>query len=132
MNRFKIPNKNKARLFCLMLFLNSFSTFAGDIKVASGWSRPPYIVPETHSGFELDLIKQVLFNMQHEAVFTYVPYERTVIMLQQKSVDIALTLNIKSGLEAWQLSDVFVVYQNVVLSLKENKFEINNIKTWSH
>ena len=70
--------------------------------------------------------------MQHEAVFTYVPYERTVIMLQQKSVDIALTLNIKSGLEAWQLSDVFVVYQNVVLSLKENKFEINNIKTWSH
>ena len=115
-------------LICLMLLVNSFCVFAGDIKVAAGWSRPPYIIPKTHSGFELDLIKQVLSNMGHKAVFTYVPYERTITMLQHKNVDMALTLNIKSGLRARQLSDVFVVYQNVVLSLKENKFEINNIQ----
>jgi polar amino acid transport system substrate-binding protein len=121
-------NKNKVSLFCLILLANTYHAFATDIKVAAGWSRPPYIIPKTHSGFELDLIKQVLANMGHKAILTYVPYERTISMLQQKSVDMALTLNIKSGLQARQLSDVFVVYQNVVLSFKKNRFDINNIK----
>lgn len=127
MSQFKTLNKNKPRLFCLILLTGSFCTFASDITVAAGWSRPPYIIPDTHSGFELDLITQVLSNIGHEVTFVYVPYERTISMLEQKKIDIALALDANGGLDTWPLSDVFVVYQNVVLSLKENKLEMNNI-----
>ncbi len=111
----------------LALLLATGIVYAKKIDVAAGWSRPPYIIPESHSGFELDLVKQVLASMGHQANFIYLPFTRTISLLKQGKVDMALTLDANSGVDKSQLGDVFVVYQNVVLSLRENKLQINNI-----
>ncbi|MGS2719443.1 substrate-binding periplasmic protein [Paraglaciecola aestuariivivens] len=120
-------------LYALALILASTSWLglAKTIDVAAGWARPPYIIPEHHSGFELDLVKQVLSSMGHKAHFVYVPYERTISLLKQGKVDMALTLNLNSGVNKALLSDVFVIYQNVVLTLRENKLEVEHVSDLS-
>jgi polar amino acid transport system substrate-binding protein len=124
-------NKSIHWLLVSLLLATPFMIKADTIKIAAGWARPPYIIPDTHSGFELDLVKQLLTNMGHEADFIYVPYERTISLLVQNKVDMTLTVNAKSGIQKSLLSDVFVVYQNVVISLKKNNLILNSIEDLS-
>lgn len=125
---FNLVGKNRSSwTMKVVLVFAAFNSQAQSIDVAASWARPPYVIPENHSGFELDVVKEVLTSLGHKVNFIYVPYDRTISMLKQEKVDMALTLNPKSGIEATLLGDPFVAYQNVALSLKDNKLNINTI-----
>ncbi len=112
-----------------MVLIASIPCFshAKSLQVAAGWARPPYIDPQNHTGFELDLIRQVLSTMGYSTKVVYVPHKTTIDMLARGNVDMAITLNQGSGIPKEQLSDVYITYQNVVVSLKSRNLSINSI-----
>ena len=97
------------------------------LDVAVGWSKPPYVISGTHSGFELDLIRTVFSDIGYEIEPIYVPYGRSHAMLRKGRVDVTLTLHERLGIPKEQLSDVYVVYQNVAVSMKKSELDISNI-----
>ncbi|MGJ8679244.1 substrate-binding periplasmic protein, partial [Paraglaciecola sp.] len=109
----------------------SFTVRADTISVAAGWARPPYINPLDHTGFELDIIRQVLSRMGHKTKVVYVPHQTTIELLNDAQVDIALTLNEGIGVSSERLSDVYINYQNVVLSLSKRNLKIAEIQDLS-
>jgi polar amino acid transport system substrate-binding protein len=113
--------------FLLLMFI-PFTISAKTVQIAASWAKPPYIIPQTHSGFEIELVTQVFSQLNLDVSFVYMPYARTVEMLKRKQIDMALTLNNLSGVESDDLSDVYVFYQNVALSLKSKKLAIRTVK----
>lgn len=119
-------------VFVLIVTLNlGFVANADTINVAAGWARPPYINPIDHTGFELDIIRQVLSKMGHKTKVVYVPHHNTIQMLKAGQVHMALTLNEGIGIHSSLLSAPYIDYQNVVLSLKGRGFKINELRDLS-
>jgi len=120
------------RFIVLSLYRYFFSPVVADnLKIAASWAKPPYIIPQTHSGFEIELITDLFKDLNHDVKFVYMPYDRAVEMLQSKQADVALTLNNSSGIAPEYLSDVYVFYQNVALSLKSKKLNIEHLQDLS-
>ena len=108
-----------------------FSVAADNLQIAASWAKPPYIIPQTHSGFEIELITDVFNDLNREVNFVYMPYDQTIETLKRKKIDIALTLNNLSGTAPEYLSDVYVFYQNVALSLKNKNLPIQQLQDLS-
>jgi len=103
-------------------------SFSGpkELTVAVGLALPPYNIPETDSGIEMDIVREALRNRGYAIKAKYVPFARVRRELMNREVDGALTINPDSGIEAFY-SDEHLVCQNVVVSLKKNDFKINTI-----
>lgn len=97
------------------------------LDVAVGWSKPPYIIEESDSGFELELVSKVMGSLGYQLNPVYVPFGRTQSLLENGEVDLTLTVNHSLGINSDQLSDVYVVYQNVAITLKQNNINISRI-----
>ena len=98
-----------------------------ELRLAVGLAIPPYNIPETESGIELDIVREALKNKGYTIKPEYVPFARVKRALKYKEVDGALTINPDSGIEAFY-SDEHIVCENVVISLKENNFKIKDVK----
>lgn len=114
-------------LLCLATASVSVPVWAKPLDVAVGWTKPPYVIANGNTGFELDLMRSVLQTLGHEMTPLYVPYGRSHTMLKSGLVDITLTMNDKLGFNPEQLSDVYVTYQNVALSLKKNQLMLQDL-----
>lgn len=97
-----------------------------ELTLAVGLAIPPYNIPETKSGMELDIVREALKDKGYTIRPKYVPFARVKRALKYKEVDGALTINPDSGIEAFY-SDGHIVCENVVISLKENSFNIKDV-----
>ena len=88
---------------------------------------PPYNIPETNSGIELDIVREVLEKKGYSVKPKYVPFARRNLELINREVDGVLTINTDSGINAFY-SDEHLVCENVVVTLKENGFNIDNVR----
>ena len=112
-----------AIVLCTAILPNAVS--AKTLKVAVGLSKPPYVISENNSGFELDLVKAIFASMGHQLSFNYVPYARSYQLLKEQKVDVAMTISDRSPVgKMAALSDPYVTYRNVAISLKENQLNI--------
>ena len=100
---------------------------AKTLNVAVGWSKPPYVIQQGHTGFELDLVRYTFAQLQHDVNFIYIPYGRSASVLKEGEVDAVLTMKENMGVEEGLLSDVYINYQNVAISLKANQITIETI-----
>lgn len=112
---------------CFLIFgvTPSFSK-PKELTVAVGLALPPYNIPETDSGIELDIVREALQLKGYVIKAKYVPFARVKRELMNREVDAALTINPDSGIEAFY-SNEHLICQNVVVSLKKNNFNINTI-----
>ncbi len=97
-----------------------------ELTLAVGLAIPPYNIPETKSGIELDIVREALKDKGYTIKPKYVPFVRVKRELKDQTVDGALTINPDSGIEAFY-SDEHITCENVVISLKENKFNIKDV-----
>lgn len=100
---------------------------ANELDMAVGWTKPPYVISEGDTGFEIDLIKAVFSQMGYQIRPIYVPYGRSHTMLKNDEVDITLTLNHQLDIDSDMLSDVYVTYQNAIFSLKSRALKITSM-----
>lgn len=125
------PNSSVAR--CNRFKLMGFLTLCGaqlcqaaEIKIGVSLSIPPYVIQETNSGIELELLNQALAVKGHTASIQYLPLARTFHELREGKLD--GIINIKDGmLDNVFYSNVAITYQNCAISLEANHFTINNI-----
>lgn len=111
-------------LLGLLFSLVASSAWSRELDLAVGWTKPPYVIAEGNTGFELDLMRMVFNSLGHDILPIYVPYGRSYALLASGNVDLTLTINQKWGIEPQFLSDVYVTYQNVAISLKKHGFKI--------
>lgn len=97
-----------------------------ELKVAVGLALPPYNIPETDSGIEMDIVREALKAKGYAIQAKYVPFARVRRDFMNHEVDAALTINPNSGIEAFY-SNEHLVCQNVVVTLKQNHFQIRTV-----
>jgi len=97
-----------------------------ELTVAVGLALPPYNIPETDSGIEMDIVREALKIKGYAVKSKYVPFARVRKELMNREVDAALTINPDSGIEAFY-SNEHLICQNVVVTLKKNNFKIRTI-----
>ena len=118
------------RFFSLVLsfLLLPFSASSEEIDVVVGWNKPPYVISQENSGFEVDVARAILADIGHDLSPIYVPFGRTARLLEDNLIDLGLTQNSAHVLDSAILSDPYVVYQNVAVTRAESEFEINSIE----
>ncbi len=105
---------------------------AQPFKVVVGLSKPPYVIKESLSGFELELIQQVLTMIGKEPEFIFIPYGRSEKMLELPDISAVITVNEQMFPHSKALSESYISYQNVAISLKKNAIKLNSISDISH
>jgi polar amino acid transport system substrate-binding protein len=120
-------------IFFIRIYIFSTATFAKQsFKVVVGLSKPPYAIEENNSGFELELIQQILSNMNEIPEFIFIPYGRSEKMLEIPEIDAVITVNKQIFPYNDNLSESYITYQNVAISLKKNAITLNNIADIAH
>lgn len=113
--------------WCFLFILVTHGVKAKELTIVTGLEKPPYVIPNQNSGFEIDLMRAVLSSIGHEITLLYVPYGRTYEVMKQIKADIGLTQSTKSGVNSEVLSLPYVTYQNVAVSLKENEIQVSTV-----
>ncbi|NQZ90027.1 MAG: transporter substrate-binding domain-containing protein [Colwellia sp.] len=127
-------------LLILTLFFFNTITFAENntqigerskLEIIAGLSKPPFIIEDNNSGIELDIFQAAFGQLNKEVTFIHVPFGRTITSFHRLNVDGIITV-----LPDYQHPNVFVsapyiTYQNVAVSLRENEFIIDDIKSLS-
>ncbi len=99
--------------------------------VAVGLAKPPYVIQKNDTGFEIELIRHMFKEMGYSTKFVYTTFGHSSKMLDVKEVDAVMTTNNRVFKDKSKLSDNYINYQNVAISLKENNLPINSIKDLS-
>ncbi|MBE7637928.1 transporter substrate-binding domain-containing protein [Sneathiella sp. P13V-1] len=113
----------------MFFFAASLDGFADEIQLVQG-ILPPYAMPESDSGIEVDIIRAALAKRNHSVDIRYVPFGRVALDFSRSESDAGSPLNPRSGIIA-EYSDSHLVYENVAVSLRENRLKIENIKSLS-
>jgi len=119
----------RIKTFCLILALSAVSlhAMAETLKVAVGLALPPYVIQESDSGMELDIVREALKLSGHSIEPVYLPFARVSKSLQDKQVDAALTVTEASGLSNVHFSESHITYQNAAVSLASKGFKIDTV-----
>lgn len=115
---------------CLGLLILCFvacSASSKELDIALGWTKPPYVIADGNTGFELEMVKAIFQKLGHSITPIYVPFGRSATMLMQERVDLAMTISANLGVNPDALSDVYIYYQNVALSLKNNHIKLEEV-----
>lgn len=114
------------RFFGLCLLLLSCASAAKSYDVIVGWNKPPYVIADGHTGFELELVRSIFAELGHTIVPIYVPFGRTPRLFNEDSNVIALTMNHFHDIAPESLTMPYVVYQNTAVSLADKSLKINS------
>jgi len=98
------------------------------ITLSAGLTLEPYVIGSNNSGIEIDIVREALAVEGYVVKFVYQPLRRAKITFFSDSVDGVLT--VKSHfpeVDKSFLSNEYITYHNFAVSLKSNKFKINNI-----
>lgn len=111
--------------------LFSFSASADKFYVVVGLAKPPYVIQETNSGFEIELVTTVLKLMKKDPDFVYVPFGRSQRMLNSERIDAIITVNESLIDDKNLLSDPYIIYQNIVITKREDEFVLKKVEDLS-
>ena len=109
---------------CFMCFIIPLS--AKELDVVLGWNKPPYVISQQHTGFEVDLVRAIVAEMGYGLSPIYVPFGRTARLLKGDAVDIGLTLNPAHTIDQSMLSEPYIIYQNIVVTRADSELVIDS------
>ncbi|MFY8351077.1 substrate-binding periplasmic protein [Pseudoalteromonas sp. SSM20] len=112
-------------LFIAVVFSNQ--VYAEQLSISVGWNKPPYVIEETNSGFELEMVSDIFNNMGHSVSYVYVPFGRSNTLIKVNKVDAALTMNEHMETTNLVLSEPYISYQNAAISLKGRSIKIYSV-----
>jgi len=98
------------------------------LSIVVGLDKPPYVMQAKRSGFEIELIRNIFHKTNIDTTFVFTQYKHSVKMLDAKYIDAVMTTNNRVFTDETQLSDTYISYQNVAISLKSNNLTIKSIE----
>jgi len=117
---------NYLSLIILSMGIAFSSSCRGEVvNMAFGDKIPPFCFPETHSGIEIEVIREALAIKGHILKPQYYPLARVPIMFKKKLVDAAMTdLGVNLSKFGGHYGSPAVFYDNVFITLKEKNIVI--------
>jgi len=103
------------------------STAKDNFIIAVGLAKPPYVIQAKNTGFEIELIENVLANMGKSTEFVYTTFGHAPNMLAVNEIDAVMTTSSRVFEDLTKLSDVYITYENIAVSLKDKKLTIESI-----
>ena len=116
------------RFVALILILIAGFAQGKSYDVVVGWSKPPYVIADGNTGFELELAKTIFSELGHSITPIYVPFGRAQRLFNEDNKTIVLTMNFSHAIDSTKLSDPYVVYQNAAISLAKDKLNITQFE----
>ncbi len=115
-------------IFVLVSFVLALgSAVAAEVRVAVGLALPPYVIEDSNSGIEVDILRQALSYSGNTVKLSYMPFVRVPWSLGKGYADAALTINENSAIKDVCYSDSHISYQNVVVSLKSRNIKVASL-----
>lgn len=115
------------KIFISLFMVSSFTLMQGaEVTMSFAEKIPPYIIPETNSGIELEVIGEALAYKGHVLKPKYFPLARVPISFKDNWVDAAMT---DLGEDLSKIGGYYgnpaVWYNNIFITLKERNITIN-------
>ncbi|MDX1538287.1 substrate-binding periplasmic protein [Arsukibacterium sp.] len=110
----------------LLLLLASTLVTAAPLTVLVGQQKPPYINTANISGYEVELLAEVVNRMGYEPVFVFVPNARIKPLLEQGEGDIASLQPVTTNETGLFYSDPYIRYQNIAVSRAADELMISH------
>jgi polar amino acid transport system substrate-binding protein len=119
----------KKFLFIVLIIFASFDVSAKNVTVAFGEKLPPFIIPETNSGIEVDIVREALAYKGHTLEAVYLPMARIPIIFKSRKVDMAM---LDVGEDMSSLGGFYgnppILYDNVFITLEKKNISIKKPK----
>lgn len=100
---------------------------AGEVKVAVGLALPPYVLSDSNTGMELDIVREALGHKGHTVTPVYLPFLRVAPAVDNGDAEAAMTVNESSGIKSAVYSDTHITYQNVAIGLASKNLSVGSI-----
>ncbi|NEX62006.1 substrate-binding periplasmic protein [Noviherbaspirillum galbum] len=102
---------------------------AKEVNMIFGLALPPYVIQETNSGFELDIIKAALAVKGHTLKPTYASFLALPKLLKEKQADAAQRGNpdLKEADGFFYAAEPTVIYQDNAITLKKNNLKVDSL-----
>ena len=100
---------------------------AQTLKMAVGWSKPPFVMADTGTGIELDIVREALAIHDYQFSPVFMPQGRTTKALMYDDMHGSLTLPDNFHHDEIFLSQPYITYQNVVVTLTDNQLSVNSL-----
>lgn len=110
----KKPFLNSVFLLCVLSF-HSTPTSARSVTLGVSFSIPPYVIVESNSGLELDIIKRAFDITGYKVVPKYVPLARSFQLYENHQLD--GVVNVKQGMVKGYYSTDVITFQNCAITL---------------
>ena len=118
-------------VICIMLVGSASAQTKDAVQLVAGLPKPPFIIEKQGRGLQLDIIRSALEMSDHDTHFIHMPAGRSITGFYSTNADGVITLLPDYDHPALNMSKPYITYQNVVVSLSENKFNIETIKDLS-
>jgi polar amino acid transport system substrate-binding protein len=129
----------KILLILSLLFFNPISFAENNVQIdnivkleiIAGLSKPPFIIEDNNSGIELEIFHSAFGKHNKEVTFIHVPFGRSRTSFHRLNADGIITVLPDYQHPKAFVSEPYIIYQNVAVSLRENDFVIDDIKSLS-
>ena len=122
----------KVPLLLLLLsnvfWLNS-AAHADEVRVIFGLALPPYVIKDTATGFELEIVKEALAVKGHTLKPVFAAFPLVKQMLKDKKADGSQrgSSEIVEGKDGFYATEPTVIYEDYAITLAKNNISINSI-----
>ncbi|GHF97593.1 substrate-binding periplasmic protein [Thalassotalea marina] len=97
------------------------------VELVAGLPKPPFIIDENGNGMQLELIRQAFDVSDIDVSFIHMPLGRNIMGYRHENVDGIAILPPEYDHPTIYLSEPYITYQNVAISLLEHNFTIEKI-----
>ncbi len=117
----------------LLLLVNIFwlspIARADEVRVIFGLALPPYVIKDTATGFELEIVKEALAVKGHTLKPVFAAFPVVKQMLKDKKADGAQrgSSEIIEGKDGFYAAEPTVIYEDYAITLAKNNITINNV-----
>jgi polar amino acid transport system substrate-binding protein len=95
------------------------------IEMIAGLSKPPFVIANKDRGMQLEIMEAAFAKSNKFVHFTYLPLSRHLDVLHSHEFDGIITLSENEQEWGICLSNPYIVYQNVAVTLEKSVIEIN-------
>jgi polar amino acid transport system substrate-binding protein len=106
----------------------AFGKQSDPIEMLAGLSKPPFVIANEDKGMQLEIIEAAFAKSDKVVRFTYIPLSRHLDVFHSREFDGIITLAEHEKEWGICLSKPYIIYQNVVVTLADSAFKINDIE----
>jgi polar amino acid transport system substrate-binding protein len=121
--------KKLLQVGCITLLATALPASAADVRMIFGLAVPPYVIKDSNSGYELEIIREALALKGHTLKPVYAAFGATKNMLKDKAAEGAQRGNpdLPESDGYYYAAEPTVVYEDYAITLKKNNLAINNV-----